>query len=233
LSQSRSIMERQSATKAQKTPTRVNQLQEQSARQSPGEHPFLELQRSIGNQAVQRLIRSPHVPSLSATLQRQDGPPDHLSSLREMLGRTDVPEEEVIALLPQLSPAEKATVTTDAFYKTGMASAFNTGEMVQAVRILGLTLEKQLEWVEAATSASDIEYSEIRLLVTSAPQADRDVLKTTRWQTFFVGVCDNSTIITAVSDLHFDLETQLQWIEEEASPSNLDYSDIQPFVVAA
>lgn len=170
---------------------------------------------------------------VSPTIQRQGDGTDHLTSLREMLDRTNVPEEEVLALLPQLTETERATVTTDPFYKNGMASAFNTGEMVQAVRTLALPLNTQLEWVEAATSPSNIEYSEIQSLVTAAQQADRDLLKTNRWRNFFVGVCDNSTIITAVTDLHFDLQTQLEWIEEEASPSNIEYSQIQSLVTAA
>jgi hypothetical protein len=105
--------------------------------------------------------------------------------------------------------------------------------MVQAVGILGLSLDKQLEWIEAATSTSNIDYSEIRTLVTSAPQSARDILKTSTWRDFFVGVCDNSTIITAVTDLHYDLQTQLEWIEEEASPSKIEYSQIQPLVTGA
>ena len=43
------------------TPDRVSQLHAQSAQSSSGVHPFLELQRNIGNQAVQRLINSPYI----------------------------------------------------------------------------------------------------------------------------------------------------------------------------
>ena len=170
---------------------------------------------------------------LSTSLQREDTAPDHLASLNEMLDSFDIPEEEVISLLQQLTPDEKATVTTDPSYKTRMASAFDTGEMVQAVGILGLSLDKQLEWIEAATSTSSIDYSEIRTLVISAPQSARDTLKTSTWRDFFVGVCDNSTIITAVTDLDYDLQTQLEWIGEEASTGNIEYSQIQPLVTGA
>ena len=170
----------------------------------------------------------------STSIQRQDAPPEHLTSLNEMLDRTNVPEGEVISLLRQLTPTETTTVTTDASYKRRMASAFNIGEMLQAVRILNLKLDKQLEWVEAAaTTPSSIDYSDMRSLITTAAQPDRDTLKTARWKGFFVDVCDNSTIIAAVTDLHFDLQTQLEWIEEEASPSNLDYSDIQSLITTA
>jgi hypothetical protein len=54
-------MDRQAPAKVQKTPARVNHLQTQSAQSSPAANPLLELQRSIGNQAVQRLIRSPYI----------------------------------------------------------------------------------------------------------------------------------------------------------------------------
>ena len=167
-------------------------------------------------------------------LQRQDKPVDHLVGLNEMLDRFDVPEEEVITALRQLTPTEVATVTTGFSYKSRMADAFNIGEMVRAVVILHPALQTKLEWIEAAASSvSDINYPDIGFLIASAPQPERDVLKTNRWRDFFVEVCDNSTIMTAVTDLHFDLKTQLEWIEDEASPSNIDYSKIQPFIVAA
>ena len=54
-------MERQAVAKAQKSAPRSNPLQRQSAGPSCAGHPLLELQRSIGNQAVQRLIRSPYI----------------------------------------------------------------------------------------------------------------------------------------------------------------------------
>ncbi len=173
-----------------------------------------------------------HLNHLDISIQRET-PPGHLDSLNEMLDRIDVPEEEVISLLPQLTSSEKTTVTTDPSYKNRMASAFNTGEMVRAVNILNLPLDKKLEWVETATSASNINYSEIKNLITSAAQPERDTLKTTVWRDFFVGVCDNSTIITAVTDLQFDLKTQLEWIGEEASPRNLEYSQIQSLITSA
>lgn len=59
-------MERQAVTKVQKTLARANHLQTQSAQSSPAANPLLELQRSIGNQAIQRLISSP---SIQAKLQ--------------------------------------------------------------------------------------------------------------------------------------------------------------------
>lgn len=54
-------MERQTVQKAEKTPARVSQLHPRLGRSSAAAHPIFELQRSIGNQAVQGLIRSPYI----------------------------------------------------------------------------------------------------------------------------------------------------------------------------
>ena len=54
-------MERQAAAKVQNTPARSNHLQTQSARSPSTAHRLLELQRSIGNQAVQCLINSQYI----------------------------------------------------------------------------------------------------------------------------------------------------------------------------
>lgn len=54
-------MARHTVTKVQKSPVRVNQRQTRSARLPSVAHPLMQLQRSIGNQAVQRLIRSPYI----------------------------------------------------------------------------------------------------------------------------------------------------------------------------
>ncbi|MEO5592587.1 MAG: DUF4157 domain-containing protein, partial [Chitinophagaceae bacterium] len=172
--------------------------------------------------------------AVPASIQKQEAPAEHLTSLNEMLDRFDVPEAEVINLLRQLTAAEKATVNGDVTYRIKMADAFNTGEMVQAVTILNPSLIQKLEWVQAAAgSAQDIDYSDISALITAALQPEKDTLKTINWRSFFVDVCDNSTIIPAVADLHFDLQTQLEWIEEEADPGNIDYPQIQSLIIGA
>ena len=165
---------------------------------------------------------------------KDDATEEHLTSLNEMLDRYDVPEQEVISLLRQLTPEEKLKVNSDLTYKVKMAAAFSIGEMVSAMIILNPPLEQKLQWVEAATSSTDnIDYVDISFLIISSTQPERDALKTIRWRNFFVEVCTNSTIITAVTDLRFDLKTQLEWIKEEASPSNLDYADIQQLIIKA
>lgn len=54
-------MERQTVTKVQKTPARSNPVQRRSAAARSAKHPILDLQRSVGNQAIQRLINSPYI----------------------------------------------------------------------------------------------------------------------------------------------------------------------------
>ena len=54
-------MERQSTTKARQAPPPARRLHAQSARSTADAHPFLALQRSIGNQAVRRLVTSPYI----------------------------------------------------------------------------------------------------------------------------------------------------------------------------
>jgi len=54
-------MERQTATKVQKSPARVNHGSTQHATSSVTAHRLLDLQRFVGSQAVQRLILSPYI----------------------------------------------------------------------------------------------------------------------------------------------------------------------------
>ena len=54
-------MERQAVAKVQKRHNRVNRDQTKPARSSSSANPLLKLQRLIGNQAVQRLLRSPYI----------------------------------------------------------------------------------------------------------------------------------------------------------------------------
>ena len=54
-------MERQTATKVQKAPDRINHLSTQPGRSTAATHPLVDLQQSIGSQALQRLIRSPYI----------------------------------------------------------------------------------------------------------------------------------------------------------------------------
>jgi hypothetical protein len=182
------------------------------------------------NANVQRqfLMRHPLMPPIQRVavpkIQRS------LKDVDEKLNQFDVPEEELIALLGTLNDAERLTVLAGG-YKAQIANALNIGEMVRAVNNLHPALSVKLEWVLAAAGdASDINYPNIQAMVTGASQPERDALKNDLWRNFFVEVCNNKTMITALNDLHFDLATKLEWAKEEIS---LSYSDIKGFVTSA
>lgn len=169
-------------------------------------------------------------------IQKQDLP-NPLNRLNEMLDRFDVPEEEVIAICGQLNTSEKATVLSDPTYKNRMAGALDVPQMIRAVNNLGWTLDKKLEWVKAATYFGTffLAYSEIKAMITSADQSQREALKTNTWKTFFIDVCTNATIVEALNDLQFDLVTKLTWLKEEVSITGweIDYATIKPWITHA
>ena len=215
----------------------------------------LVLQRTVGNRKLQRYVGShPLNPQIrmghestrevgqngaksaaSFVIQRNGGSSQtNLQKLDELLDRLNVPEEEVIDLLGRLTTPEKNAVLAGG-YQSKIASALNIGEMVRAVNNLNPELAVKLRWVESAASIrSSIDYSNIKGLIKAAPQPQRDALKTDTWRNFFVKVCTNATMIEAVKDLGWELETQLRWIEAETtSARELDYSDIKGLIKAA
>lgn len=169
-------------------------------------------------------------------IQKQDLP-NHLDSLNEMLDSFNVPEDEVILICGQLEESEKATVLADGSYKRRMANALNVAEMTSAVNNLGFNLDTKLEWVNAAATFGTffMTYSEIKAMVIAADQPQRDALKTDTWKSFFVGVCDNTTMVEALDDLQFDLITKLTWLKAEMTITSweLDYSTIKPWITHA
>jgi hypothetical protein len=197
---------------------------------------ILALQRSAGNQAVTRMLATaPRPGGAGGLLQREPAATQtDIQRLNEMLDSFNVPESEVIALIAGMSAADKQGVAT-AGYRGRLASALNFGEMMRVVTVLPLTLAQKLEWLkEAATLTSAIGYDEIRALVTAAPQAERDALKDA-WKAFFVDVCTNATMVTALNDLGFDLMTKLTWLRAEmtVTSAELDYATIRPWITAA
>ncbi|MGB1251675.1 MAG: hypothetical protein ACPG8W_13740 [Candidatus Promineifilaceae bacterium] len=187
----------------------------------------LQLNRMVGNRRAQQLFRSP-----SSQIHRQDGE-SNLATLREMLGRFDIPEDQVINLLPSLNAEEKQTVVTEAWFKTRMVAAFDWGEMVRAMANLNPSLQVKLSWLDAAaTATSAISYDEIKPFITTAPVSERQELTTEYWKSFFLSVCTNSTILDAVNDLKLPLSTQLQWISDEVESVlvSISYGDIQQLV---
>ncbi len=177
--------------------------------------------------------------SPSPSIQKQEGHESNLDRLNEMLDKWNVPEEEVISICTELDAREKAIVRTNNTYKTRMANALNVGEMIRAVNNLGFSLETKLNWVKAGATfgTTFIEYSEIKAMVTAAPQSERDVLKTstTAGKSFFVGVCTYETMVEALNDLQFDLITKLTWLKAEMTITSweLSYPTIQPWIIHA
>jgi hypothetical protein len=168
---------------------------------------------------------------------QKDDSPNHLNSLNEMLDSWNVPEDEVILMCSQLTGTEKATVLANNSYKTRMANALSVSEMIRAVNYLGWTLDKKLEWVNAAATFGTLflDYSEIKEMVTSADQPQREALKSDTWKNFFVGVCTNNTMVEALNDLQYDLITKLTWLKAEMTITSweLDYTTIKTWITSA
>ncbi len=185
-----------------------------------GRDAVLALQRSAGNAATTQVVQ-------------RAGPVDNIATLDELLDRWNTPENEVLDLLGRMTAAEKRTVL--AGYRQQLAGTLDFDEMHRAVVVLGAELPVQLDWLQqAATLTSAISYEEIADLVRAAPQAQRDMLRNQRWRSFFVSVCTNSTIVTAVNDLAFDLPTRLEWVSTEASALlSVGLTDLKPMLTAA
>ncbi len=188
---------------------------------------ILSLQRFAGNRAVAQ--------ALVTQRQTDTDTQTDIQRLDEMLDRFNVPESEVISLIGGMSAPDKLTASTP-HYRSLLADALDFGEMMRVVTVLPLTLAQKLEWLNAATLiTSSVDYNEIQALVTAAPQSERDALKTDAWRGFFVDVCTNATMVTALNDLNYDLQTKLTWLHAEMTITSweLDYPTIQPWITSA
>ena len=88
-------MERQAAGKVQKVPTGNSHLHRQSARSSVPANSLLELQRSIGNQAIQRLTRSPFIQAKLQISAPEDESEQEADRVADNVMR--MPEGEIVA----------------------------------------------------------------------------------------------------------------------------------------
>ena len=196
------------------------------ARRSPRD--VIALQRTVGNAATVRAVAAP----AQASVQRV-GETDNIATLDELLDRWNTPEDEVIALLGRMTATEKHRVLVG--YRDRLSHALNFNEMRRAVDNLGAELAVKLDWMQsAALLTAAISYSEIRPQVVAAPQAERDALKNARFKSLFMSICTNATIVSAVTDLKFDLATQLTWVRGEASALlSLNLAMLRPLLTAA
>jgi hypothetical protein len=169
---------------------------------------------------------------LGRVLQRQETETaDALAQLDDLLDDFNVDEEGVITLLTGMSDADKGRVLRGG-YRDGIASALDAAEMVRAVRALAAPVDTGLDWVRAAAGgASDIEYAQIRSLITGA--TDKTPLHTGAWKSFFVDVCDDETIHDAVADLELPLSEALRWLIAEIGTSSLELDDIRDMITTA
>ena len=94
--------------------------------------------------------------------------------------------------------------------------------MVEALDDLKFDLVTKLSWLYAEMTLvrAELDYSTIKPWITNSKtkQKERDSLKTNTevGKDFFMKVCTNETIKEAVKDLKFDLQTQIEWVREEA-----------------
>jgi hypothetical protein len=198
------------------------------ARQRLSVRALVALQPKVGNQAVSRLLQRDPAPAATAP-----APADNIAALDKELSSLWVSGGKVADIINDMTATEKHTVL--AGYRDRMAKHLSFSEMKLAVNNLGAELPVKLDWMQAASLLTlAISYGEIQDLVTAAPQTERDMLKNDRWKSFFKTVCDNTTIITAVTDLKFDLVSQLNWIKGEASALfSLNLAVLKPLLTAA
>jgi hypothetical protein len=102
----------------------------------------------------------------------------------------------------------------------------DNNSMRLAVADLDFDLPAQLNWIwaEMTSVRMELDYAQIRNLITSAEQYERDALKNNTWRGFFVDVCTNETMLQAVQDLQFDLASKLDWIREELISVRIELS---------
>jgi hypothetical protein len=192
-----------------------------------GDIVFGQGQHAPGTNEGRRLLDHELTNGVQSSVVMRDNDDDHPTTrqrLDECLTRWNVPEEDVITLLGQLNQLERWAVLSEE-YRDRIASALNVSEMVRAVNALdraantpNFPLTDKLEWVNAAAlSTRLIDYSDIRGMITSAPQHERDDLRNDEWQGFFVQVCTNETMAELVDALGGTLQEKLSWMQAEGS----------------
>lgn len=179
---------------------------------------LLSLQRSAGNGAVVRMLQreGEGVPQAEDSEVPPGLQPSRLRDLDELLDHWNVDEDAVIDLMSYMGPADRDAVM--ARYHDQLVDCLNGGEMIRAMRNLHAPLGRALDWIDdAATITRMIDYDEIRELVTRASQPERDALANDHYRTFFVKVCTNATMITALVDLGFPWPRARNWAREEGT----------------
>ena len=93
---------------------------------------------------------SPKDQSAPPAEEKADPDSPKLTQLKEMLGRYNVPEGEVIVLMGRLTPGEVAIVASDSSYKEKAVAALSQTEILQALNAMKLTGPLRYNWMKAA-----------------------------------------------------------------------------------
>jgi hypothetical protein len=128
---------------------------------------------------------------------------------------------------PRTEPEEQREIIRDRSPEGGRYSSLlnravemgvSRDEVVRFAAGLRIDLPSQMRFLDGAVSPwwQSIDYVQIQPMVRAAP-GDRTSLRTNRWRQVFVDVCDDTTIVTAVTDLGIDADTRQAWIAEERS----------------
>jgi hypothetical protein len=174
----------------------------------------LGLQRSAGNAAAARL------------LQRQGDataapPASELATLRELLARWDPPEEEVIAVMGRLAPADVATVLGDATLKRQASGCLTDEEMHRAVKAMNGDLVKSLEWM----FAEGTHWTYLKDVIASKPGEIANVATAAGMQKGFVAECSVEELREATRLLALDVATRDKWLEAAGLPPRFKFVD--------
>ena len=133
---------------------------------------------------------------------------------------------QIKSWITKATQAERDILKTN-YWKAQFANICINANIIECLDDLNFDFETKLNWVIAEMTPN---YSQIKHWILKATQAEKDKLKTSAWQTYFVNVCTNATIIECLNDLKFDLATKIIWVRTEMTPN---YSQVKPWVVAA
>jgi hypothetical protein len=104
---------------------------------------------------------------LNGRIQRVPGA--NLPMLDELLNRLNVPEEQVITLLGQLTLPEKQAVLSSQTYRSKMIAALGNDEIARSVDAMDAALAAKLEWM----AAEGTDYDLVKPRIQGATNAER------------------------------------------------------------
>jgi hypothetical protein len=142
----------------------------------------------------------------------------HLHQVDAMLNDTNVPDAELVAELKLLTPSEQRELMSDTGRAKRLGAVLGFAEMLDVVENLGTLSLYNKFWLldESLTrSWTSVDYDEVQDLIINSPIDERSALHTDFWRDVFVDICDNDTIIDAVTNLGLSGEARQAWIDAE------------------